>query len=124
MDTKRDRDLAHALLMERSTLTRREAGLVLLGIASAGGSLDAAAVAARALLAAARETDGAKRRASLEQAERVLLADQPLIPIYFYVNKHLVNPQVRGWYDNVMNVVYSRELELAPAGAQGKGAGP
>ncbi|MFO1426848.1 MAG: peptide ABC transporter substrate-binding protein [Steroidobacteraceae bacterium] len=76
------------------------------------------------LLAAARETDGAKRRASLEQAERVLLADQPLIPIYFYVNKHLVNPQVRGWYDNVMNVVYSRELELAPAGAQGKGAGP
>lgn len=38
---------AHALLAER--LSCREAALVLLGIASAGGSLEAARVAARAL---------------------------------------------------------------------------
>jgi len=37
----------------------------------------------------------------------LMLADHPLLPIYFYVNKHLVKPQVVGWYDNVMNVVYS-----------------
>jgi hypothetical protein len=30
------------------------------------------------------------------------------------VNKHLVKPEVLGWYDNVMNVVYSRDLALAP----------
>ena len=53
---------------------------------------------------ASRQTDAAKRRALLESAERVALADHPLIPLYFYVNKHLVKPEVGGWYDNVMNV--------------------
>jgi hypothetical protein len=28
------------------------------------------------------------------------------------VNKHLVKPEVDGWYDNVMNVVYSKDLGL------------
>jgi oligopeptide transport system substrate-binding protein len=62
---------------------------------------------------AARQVDTAQRRALLEEAERLMLADQPLMPLYFYVNKHLVKPQVRGWYDNVMNVVYSQDLSLA-----------
>ena len=48
-----------------------------------------------------------------KQAERRMLADHPLMPLYFYVNKHLVKPQVQGWYDNVMNVVYSKDLSLA-----------
>ena len=62
---------------------------------------------------ASRQTDLGRRRELLEQAERTMLEDQPLIPIYFYVNKHLVKPQVRGWYDNVMNVMYSQDLSLA-----------
>jgi oligopeptide transport system substrate-binding protein len=62
---------------------------------------------------AARQTEAAKRRELLQRAERLMLADHPLIPLYFYVNKHLVKPQVRGWYDNVMNVVYSQDLSLA-----------
>jgi len=66
------------------------------------------------LIAAAREVDAAKRRATLEEAERVLLAAHPIIPVHFYVNKHLVSPRVQGWYDNVMNVVYSRDLALGP----------
>lgn len=66
-----------------------------------------------ALLArAAVEMDAAKRRALLEEAERVALRDHPLMPLYFYVNKHLVKPEVQGWYDNVMNVVYSKDLAL------------
>jgi oligopeptide transport system substrate-binding protein len=56
--------------------------------------------------------DDVSRRNSLEQAERTLLADQPVIPIYFYVNKHLVKPEVIGWYDNVLGVVYSKDLQL------------
>jgi oligopeptide transport system substrate-binding protein len=68
------------------------------------------------LTRAAAEVDGAQRRALLEEAERVMLADTPLIPLYFYVNKHLVKPQVLGWYDNVMNVTYSKDLALAAAG--------
>jgi oligopeptide transport system substrate-binding protein len=67
------------------------------------------------LVAAASEPDTAKRRSLLEQAESIALKDHPLLPLYFYVNKHLVKPRVQGWYDNVMNVVYSRDLSLVPA---------
>ena len=69
------------------------------------------------LTRAAAETDGARRRALLEQAERLMLLDHPLIPLYFYVNKHLVKPEVQGWYDNVMNVVYSKDLALEGSAA-------
>ena len=70
-----------------------------------------------ALLAeATRQPDPARRRALLEEAERVMLADTPVLPLYFYVNKHLVKPYVRGWTDNVMNVQYSKDLRLAPGG--------
>jgi len=62
--------------------------------------------------AAAVEIDPSKRRDLLQRAERVMLHDHPLIPLYFYVNKHLVKPEVQGWYDNVMNVVYSKDLSL------------
>ena len=64
------------------------------------------------LVTAAAEVSVAKRRELLQQAERVMLHDHPLIPLYFYVNKHLVKPQVEGWYDNIMNVVYSKDLGL------------
>ena len=67
-----------------------------------------------ALLAAAtREPDPSRRRGLLEEAERLMLADHPVLPLYFYVNKHLVKPYVQGWTDNVMNVQYSKDLRLA-----------
>ena len=65
-----------------------------------------------ALKAAAAEPDAGRRRLILEAAERQMLADTPLVPLYFLVNKHLVAPRVSGWYDNVMNVVYSKDLAL------------
>ena len=66
-----------------------------------------------ALLAeATRQPDPARRRALLEESERVMLADTPVLPLYFYVSKHLVKPYVQGWHDNVMNVQYSKELGL------------
>jgi oligopeptide transport system substrate-binding protein len=61
---------------------------------------------------AASTVDLGARRAVLEEAERMMLADQPLAPIYFYVNKHLVKPYVRGWHQNVMNVIYSKNLSI------------
>jgi len=63
--------------------------------------------------------DVARRRRLLEQAERLALADHPLIPLYFYVNKHLVKPEVRGWYNNVMNVYYSQDFDLIPTSLPG-----
>jgi oligopeptide transport system substrate-binding protein len=64
------------------------------------------------LTRAAAEVDPAQRRIVLEEAERLMLADQPVIPLYFYVNKHLVKPYVEGWHNNVMNVQYSKDLVL------------
>jgi ABC-type oligopeptide transport system substrate-binding subunit len=66
---------------------------------------------------AADQVDAHKRRLLLEEAERVLLADHPVIPIYFFVSKHLVSPQVQGWGDNVLDYHYSQHLSLAPADA-------
>ena len=67
------------------------------------------------LAEATRQPDPARRRALLEEAERVMLADTPVLPVYFYVNKHLVKPNVHGWHDNVMNVQYSKDLKLGEA---------
>ena len=53
-----------------------------------------------------------RRRGLLEEAERLMLADHPVLPLYFYVNKHLIKPYVQGWTDNVMNVQYSKDLRL------------
>ena len=67
------------------------------------------------ITSAAADVDPAKRRDLLQNAERVMLRDHPVIPLYFYVNKHLVKPEVQGWYDNVMDVVYSKDLALGNA---------
>jgi oligopeptide transport system substrate-binding protein len=65
-----------------------------------------------AALETASVASGTDRAALLAKAERQLLEDVPLIPLYFYVSKHLVAPRVHGWYANVMNVTYSKDLTL------------
>ncbi len=61
---------------------------------------------------AADQVDPERRRLFLEEAERVVLADHPVIPLYFYVSKHLVSPRVEGWGDNVLDYHYSQHLSL------------
>jgi ABC-type oligopeptide transport system substrate-binding subunit len=65
-------------------------------------------------LAMAATASTEDRATYLAAAERQLLTDVPLIPLYFYVSKHLVAPRVSGWYDNVMNVTYSKDLSVTP----------
>ena len=62
---------------------------------------------------ASEQTDLGRRQLYLEEAERVLLADHPVIPLYFFVSKHLVSPRVRGWGDNVLDYHYSQHLSIA-----------
>jgi len=62
---------------------------------------------------AAEQVDPLARRLYLEEAERVLLGEHAVIPLYFYVSKHLVSPRVRGWGDNVLDYHYSQHLSLA-----------
>ena len=59
------------------------------------------------------ESDIARRRSLLEEAERLVLKDHPIIPLYYYVSRHLVQPYVSGWEGNVMDYHYSRHLRLA-----------
>jgi oligopeptide transport system substrate-binding protein len=59
---------------------------------------------------ASNEGNVDRRRMLLQNAEALMLADQPVIPLYFYVSKHLVDPGIRGWQNNAMNIVYSKNL--------------
>ncbi len=52
---------------------------------------------------AAREGDLAARAEILEEAERLLLADMPIMPIYFYVTSRLKKPWVGGYEPNIMD---------------------
>ena len=65
------------------------------------------------MASAARQTDPLQRRFYLQEAEKEMLGDHPVIPIYFYVNKSMVSPAVSGWGDNVLNYHYSQHLSLA-----------
>ena len=60
------------------------------------------------------ETDALVRSNLMRQAERVLLQDLPIIPIYHYTTQHLVSQRVTGWTDNVMDVHPTKQLSLAP----------
>ncbi len=62
---------------------------------------------------AAESTDPVRRNVFLGEAESEMLADHPLIPLYFMVNKSMVSPQVEGWGDNVLNYHYSQHLSLS-----------
>jgi oligopeptide transport system substrate-binding protein len=57
----------------------------------------------RLLAASQKEGDPDKRAAILEHAERVLLADLPIMPLYFYVSTHMVKPWVGGYEGNIMD---------------------
>lgn len=63
---------------------------------------------------ASSNMDLERRRLFLEEAERVMLADHPVIPIYFFVSKHLVSTDVVGWGDNLLDYHYSQHLSLKP----------
>ena len=46
----------------------------------------------------------------IELAENHLLNDIPVIPLYYYVSRHLVNSQILGYYDNVSDRHLSKFL--------------
>lgn len=64
------------------------------------------------LAAAEAEADPQRRNAAYEQAERAMLEDPPILPIYFYRSKHLVKPRVQGWQDNLLDYHYAKDLRL------------
>ena len=60
------------------------------------------------LSAAAAAIDADEQMRLLAQAERVMLDDNPIAPLYFYVSKHLVANSVAGFQQNVLDQHPSR----------------
>jgi oligopeptide transport system substrate-binding protein len=59
------------------------------------------------------ELDPEARGRMLAQAEQMLIDDMPIIPIVYYVSKNLVNPEVTGWEDNIVDIHRTRYMCLA-----------
>ena len=59
---------------------------------------------------AAHESDLDKRRLIMEEAERMLLKDHAIMPLYFYVTKHLIKPYVKGYQPNILDHTYTKNL--------------
>lgn len=85
----------------------------LLQSTNANNDVGYASVEYDALLeAASQEIDASKRALILEKAERLMLNDQPILPIYFYTAKRLVKPYVVGWQGNIMDHQYSKDMKI------------
>ena len=67
---------------------------------------------ARLLADAAVETDHSRRRQMLQEAERLMLESYPVMPVYFYVNRRLVQPRIDAPPINPMNRTYSRQFRV------------
>jgi peptide/nickel transport system substrate-binding protein/oligopeptide transport system substrate-binding protein len=50
------------------------------------------------------------RAAAMREAEAWLMAESPILPIYYYVSKSLVGARVDGWFDNSANAHPSASL--------------
>ena len=57
----------------------------------------------RLIDAAHHAPSDAERLATFQQAEAVLLEDVPVAPVYFYTRVYLLQPSVRGWYNNIQD---------------------
>jgi oligopeptide transport system substrate-binding protein len=63
---------------------------------------------------ASKTPDPQRRRTLLETAEQMILADYPVVPLYFFVSKRLVKPFVHGVQPNPLNHIRSKALKLEP----------
>ena len=61
---------------------------------------------------AAAEQDMEKRAAILQSAEKRLIDNFSLIPLNFFVSKHLIKPYVKGYESNVMNHYQSKYIRI------------
>jgi oligopeptide transport system substrate-binding protein len=56
------------------------------------------------LIEKAKQASGEERLKILHDAERILMDELPIIPIYFQVSKNMVNPRVRGFSSNIQDI--------------------
>lgn len=64
------------------------------------------------VLEQAGQLSDSDRLSALGQAHTLLMRDTPVIPLYYYVSRHLVKPGVNGFIDNVRDIHLSRYLDI------------
>ncbi len=67
---------------------------------------------------ASAEVDLAVRRGYLEEVEKISVDDHPVIPLYFYVTKHMVAEDIEGWASMPLDYHYSKFLRRSGAGRE------
>ena len=60
----------------------------------------------------AAERIPSRRRNLMAEAERILLDDQVVLPVFIYVSKRLVDPRLVGWQENIMDQHLTRHMFL------------
>ena len=66
------------------------------------------------MLTATREPDTARRIAAMQEAEALLLADMPIIPIFWRMNSNLIRPEVKNWHHSVLSHRSYKTLTISP----------
>jgi oligopeptide transport system substrate-binding protein len=66
------------------------------------------------LFAAARDADPAARNALYARAERILLTEAPVIPLFHYSHVFLIRPSVKGWSPTLLDHHPYKWVSLAP----------
>ena len=64
------------------------------------------------LTKAIKASNPEQRQKLMQQAEELLIADMPILPLYYYVTRSLVAKRIEGWNDNISNVHPSRTLRI------------
>ena len=70
------------------------------------------------LAKASRTRDLEERTKWLQRAERILVNEAPIMPVFFYKNAYLVSPRVKNWHGNVMSLRNYAKLELTTKKSQ------
>lgn len=58
----------------------------------------------RLIAASSHEMDAAKRVSLMQEAEALLMAEMPVVPVYYYTRNYLRQPNVKGWDANLLDI--------------------
>ena len=74
----------------------------------------------RLLAETAKTQDREQRYELFQQAETVLMTETPIMPIYFYRSKSLIQPSVRGWHPTLIDHHPYKYVSLEPTAETGR----
>lgn len=77
----------------------------------------------RLIAAAEMAPNDTERFAAFQRCEEIIAAENPILPIYFYVRNNLQRPEVKGWHSNLLDLHPLKGVFLQPEKTGAPGAG-